>query len=386
MSGTDANLRQLLRSIGLLLVLGAVVVALLAAVPGLAAVTRQLGHAQAGWVVLAVVAELASCFGFVFFFQGIFWRGPRRLAARLAWTEMAAGALLPAGGAGGLGLGAFALRKLGMPGRAIAIRSSVVFLVTSAVTVGALAVFGFGLAAGVFEGPHKPLLTLLPALVGVLTIGAFLAVPGPLTRIAENHAHRHSRIASALTSLAAGIRESETVLRRPDWRLLGAIGFWIFDVAVLWLAFRALGSAPPFGAIAMGYLIGMLANMIPIPGGIGVVDFGLVGMLAVYGAPLSTAAAAVLIYRTISLWVPTLVGTVAYVLLRGDLHRPISPRRGSWPPRDQALAPGRRANPAPAETAAARSASDAGDDLHSDLPQPFNLDAGLLQATKERLL
>ena len=385
MSGSDANVRRLLRSIGLLLVLGALVVALLAAIPSLAAVARQLGHARAGWVVLALVAELASCFAFVFFFQGVFWRGPRRLAARLAWTEMAAGALLPAGGAGGLGLGALILSKLGMPGRAIAIRSSVVFLVTSAVTVGALSVFGLGLAVGVLDGPRDPLLTLLPALVGVLVIAVFLAVPGPLTRIADNHADRHSRIASTLTSLAAGIRESEAVLRDPDWRLLGAVGFWIFDVAALWLAFRALGSARPFGALALGYLIGMAANMIPIPGGIGAVDLGLVGMLAVYGAPLSTAAAAVLIYRTISLWVPTLVGTVAYVRLRADLHRPISPRSGSWPSRDRALRRGRGANPGPAETAATPSASDAGPDLRPDLPTPFNLATGLLQATKERL-
>ena len=142
---TDTHLRQLVRSMALLLVLGAVVVALPVAVPSLAAVTRELGHAQAGWVMLALVAELASCFAFVSFFQGIFWRGPRRLAARLAWTEMAAGALLPAGGAGGLGLGALILSKLGMPGRAIAIRSTVVFLVTSAVTVGALSLFGLGL-------------------------------------------------------------------------------------------------------------------------------------------------------------------------------------------------------------------------------------------------
>jgi hypothetical protein len=204
MSGSDANLRQLLRSILLLVVLAAIVVALLAAVPSLAAITRELSHAQTGWVVLAVVAELASCFAFVVFFQGIFWRGPRRLAARLAWTEMAAGALLPAGGAGGLGLGAFILGKFGMPGRAIAIRSSVVFLVTSAVTVGALSLFGFGLATGVLEGPHKPLLTLLPALVGVVVIGLFLAIPGPLTRIAEKHADRHSRVASTLTRSRPG--------------------------------------------------------------------------------------------------------------------------------------------------------------------------------------
>jgi len=385
MSGADANLRQLLRSIVLLLVLGAIVVALLAAVPSLAVVTHELGQAQAGWVALAVLAELASCFAFVFFFQGIFWRGPRRLAARLAWTEMAAGALLPAGGAGGLGLGAFVLSKFGMPGRAIAIRSSVVFLVTSAVTVGALSVFGFGLAVGVFEGPHQPLLTLLPALVGVLVIGLFLAVPGSLTRIAGKHADKHSRIASTLTSLAAGIRESEAVLRHPNWRLLGAVGFWIFDVATLWLAFRALGSAPPFGAVVMGYLIGMAANMLPIPGGIGAVDLGLVGMLAVYGARLSTAAAAVLVYRAISLWIPTLVGTVAYLLLRGDLRRPVTPRGGSWPPREQTLARARPADPRLVETAAPPSAAEVRRDLHSDFAVPFNLVTGPTRATKERL-
>jgi uncharacterized protein (TIRG00374 family) len=162
-------------------------------------------------------------------------------------------------------------------------------------------------------------------------IGLFLAIPGPLTRIAEKDAERHSRIASTLTSLAAGIRESEAVLRHPNWRLLGAVGFWIFDVAVLWLAFRALGSAPPFGAVVMGYLVGMVANMLPIPGGIGAVDLGLVGMLTLYGATLSRAAAAVLIYRAISLWIPTLVGTVAYLLLRGDLKRPIALRSDSSP-------------------------------------------------------
>jgi uncharacterized protein (TIRG00374 family) len=331
MRPSDPQLRQLLRGVLLLVVLGAIVVALLAAVPSLGAVTRELGHARTGWVVVAVIAELASCFAFVVFFQGVFWRGPRRVAARLAWTEMAAGALLPAGGAGGLGLGAWILGKFGMPGRAIAVRSTVVFLVTSTVTVGALSLFGFGLAAGVFSGPRRPLLTVAPALIGVVVIGLFLAGPGPLTRLADKRADRHERIASTFDSLATGIRETKVVLRHPNGRLLGAVGNWIFDVATLWLAFRALGSAPAFGAVVMAYLLGMLANMVPIPGGIGAVDLGLVGMLAVYGAPLSTAAAAVLIYRAISVWVPTLIGTVAYVLLRGDLRRPIESRSGSWP-------------------------------------------------------
>jgi uncharacterized membrane protein YbhN (UPF0104 family) len=330
-TGSDKNLRQLLRSIAVLVVVGMVVVALLAAVPSLGSVTRELGHAQAGWITVAVIAELASCLGFVLFFRGIFWRGPRRLAARLAWTEMAAGALLPAGGAGGLGLGAWIFSRLGMPGRAIAVRSSVVFLVTSAVNVGALALFGLGLGVGLFAGPDKPLLTIVPGVIGVLVIAAFLAVPGPLMRVAAKRGQTHPRIASALASLADGIGESAAVLRHPNWRLLGAVGYWAFDVAVLWLMFRALGSSPPFAAVALAYLIGLAANALPIPAGIGAVDVGLVGMLALYGAPLSIAAAAVLIYRAISLWVPTLVGTIAYVLLRRDLRRPIEPRGGSWP-------------------------------------------------------
>jgi uncharacterized membrane protein YbhN (UPF0104 family) len=226
------------------------------------------------------------------------------------------------------------------------------------------------LATGVLAGPHQPLLTLLPALVGGVVIGLFLAVPGPLTRIADRHAGGHSRIAAILTSVAAGIRESLRVLRRPNWRLLGSVGYWIFDVAALWLAFRALGSAPPFGAVVMGYLVGMAANMLPIPGGIGAVDLGLAGMLTLYGAALSTAAAAVLIYRAISLWIPTLVGTVAYLLLRDDLERPIAPRGGSWP--------------RSADSASARSSDDGLSNLVPDLPTRFNSGTSTPRAIQER--
>jgi hypothetical protein len=129
----------------------------------------------------------------------------------------------------------------------------------------------------------------------------------------------------------------------------------------------------------------MAANMLPIPGGIGAVDLGLVGMLAVYGAPLSTAAAAVLIFRVISLWVPTLVGTVAYVLLRRDLHRPIVPRDGSWPSPQQALARARSPDPGAEETAAPWPAADTRRAPDSEYPTTFNLVTGPVRATKERL-
>jgi uncharacterized protein (TIRG00374 family) len=113
-------------------------------------------------------------------------------------------------------------------------------------------------------------------------------------------------------------------------------------VATLWPAFRAFGSSLPFAAIAMGYLIGMAANALPIPGRLGAVDASLVGMLAVYGASFSTAAAATLVYRAVALWVPTLVGALAYALLRLDLRRPVVVAEvpGTGPSRDSLTAPG----------------------------------------------
>jgi uncharacterized protein (TIRG00374 family) len=72
----------------------------------------------------------------------------------------------------------------------------------------------------------------------------------------------------------------------------------------------------------LGYLIGQLGGLLPIPGGIGGIDGGLIGTLVVYGAPASTATAAVLAYRLILFWVPLLLGAVAFVGLRRAMARP----------------------------------------------------------------
>ena len=69
------------------------------------------------------------------------------------------------------------------------------------------------------------------------------------------------------------------------------------------------------------YLIGELGGLIPVPGGIGGIDAGLVGTFLLYGVPLTSAASAVLAYRAIALWVPAVVGSVAFVLLRRTLRR-----------------------------------------------------------------
>jgi uncharacterized membrane protein YbhN (UPF0104 family) len=101
--------------------------------------------------------------------------------------------------------------------------------------------------------------------------------------------------------------------------LVGALGYLLFDIAVLWTTFAAVGQLPPLAPLVLAYLAGYLANAIPVPGGIGVLDAGLVGALALYGLPVTHAAAAVLVYHAIAFWIPTLGGTAGYVRLRRRL-------------------------------------------------------------------
>jgi uncharacterized protein (TIRG00374 family) len=94
-----------------------------------------------------------------------------------------------------------------------------------------------------------------------------------------------------------------------------------FDIFVLWASFRALRSAPEVSIVWIAYLIGQLGNWLPLPGGIGGVEIGLIGVLVLFGLPVATATAAVLLYRVIELWIPGALGIVAFVQLRRLLRR-----------------------------------------------------------------
>jgi hypothetical protein len=76
---------------------------------------------------------------------------------------------------------------------------------------------------------------------------------------------------------------------------------------------------------AHGYLIGQLGGLLPIPGGLGGVEGGLVGTLVVYGVSLRDAVAAVLAYRVIQFWIPLLLSLPAFVSLQRGLNRPERP-------------------------------------------------------------
>jgi hypothetical protein len=79
------------------------------------------------------------------------------------------------------------------------------------------------------------------------------------------------------------VRDAEQLLlRRSLGVLIGSLGTVTFDLAVLGVCFLAFGYSPPIGVLALGYLIGQLGGNIPVPGGIGDIELGLIGTFALY--------------------------------------------------------------------------------------------------------
>ena len=296
-----------------LVMAGALAVGLLLAVPGLKGVATTLSNMKTEWVVVAILLEVLSCASYVVVFLQVFERAPLRAGARVALSEEAFGAAVSLGGAGSVAVGGWLMVERGAPPRRIAERSAVLFLYTSAINVITLILAGLGLFLGL-PGPGSLMLSIVPAAVGALVLVLFLLLPHYVDRLVERL--EPGRLRSFLTETAASVRDTKRLVFHPDWRILGAIGYLWFDIAVLFACFAAAGHVPPLALVVLAYQIGYLSNFIPIPGGIGVLDGSMIGMLVIYGAGGTVATAATLAYHAISLWVPAIWGTIAFFVLQ----------------------------------------------------------------------
>jgi uncharacterized membrane protein YbhN (UPF0104 family) len=271
----------------------------------------------AGWIGLAIVLELLSIAGFVAVFKLVFGPGMR-------WPRCAVGALrglsassvLPAGGLIGP---AVAATSVGSDRRApdATARSAVALVIlTNGPGVIVLVALGVTLSLGWAAGPHDLVRTLAPAGLGLALVPiTLLAGRAPTALGRPPAAVRRGasvRLREALGAIRGGVLDARALLRSRDLKLLGAFAYYAFDNALLWAAFRAVGHAPAVSAVVMGYLVGSLGSVLPLPGGFGAVEGGLIGALVLYGAPAAPAAAAVLLYRAITLLLPTLLGAAAW--------------------------------------------------------------------------
>src|SRR5688572_30429893 len=297
--------------------------------PGLGEGRDLVNEAQPEWLLLAVAFEALSCVSYVLMFRPIFCQSmPWRTSWEIGLSELAAGSIVPASGAGGLALGAWILSAGGMPAERIASRSVAFFLIKSSVNFVAVAVLGTVLALGLV-GPDLSLwLTAVPAAGALLVIAAVLVVPrlGVGAPAPADAGRMRKALRQVRKALVGGTGEAVQLVRsRNGLVIVGSIGYWAWDNAVLWATFHAFGFSPPITVILLGYLIGQLGGLLPLPGGLGGIDGGLIGTLIVYGIPAAVTTAAVLAYRIILFWLPLIAGAVAFILLRRGLNRPDRP-------------------------------------------------------------
>ena len=280
-----------------------------------------------------------------------------RTSAEIGLSEQAANSLLSVGGAGGLALGAWILRRGGVPGGEIARRTVAFFLLTSLANVGFLALGGIALLSGAVSGPSNPLLGIVPALVGIGAIVLALAARPAAHALAVRT--KRTRVEASLSAVADGVAEAVSLLRSREPAIaIGSAGYMLFDIAVLAVCFPAFGNPlPPLVVLLLAYIIGQLGGLIPLPGGIGGLDLGLIGALVLYGVNATDAAVAVLAYRGLLLAIPAIVGLPALASLRaaapsrGTRHRRMRARAGGRGARsrtgsDAAATPARRNEPA----------------------------------------
>jgi uncharacterized membrane protein YbhN (UPF0104 family) len=299
----------------------AVVFAVALLAPGLGEVRDILGRAEVPWLLLGAVFEALSFASYIVMFRPVFCGGMSwRRAWQIGGSELAMGSLVPASGIGGLALGAWILNGAGMEPRRIARRSVAFFLLKSSVNFLAVAIIGTLMWLGV--GPEESVwLTAVPAIasaVGLVLVFSIGRLPAGRTPTEEDGARRWW--AETRTALVGGVEEALLILRSGNASVIGgSIGYWAFDNAVLWATFKAFGISVPITVLLMGYLIGQLGGLLPLPGGIGGIDGGLIGTLIVYGVGAAGTAAAVLAYRVILFWLPLVVGGIAFTDLRRNM-------------------------------------------------------------------
>ena len=298
-------------------------------IAGLDETWRRLATGDPWWLAGALAFELCSFAGYVVLFRWVLGRVAAGIGWRASWrialAGVAASRVLAAGGAGGIVLTVWALRRAGASRRAVATHLTAFLVLLYTVYMAALLLGGVGLRSGVLHGSAPFALTIVPAIFAALVVAvALLAARMPAdldrrlgqlsrTRRAGGRVARSAARGSAV--LGEGVRNAIDLLRTRDVALLGAIAWWAFDVGALWACLRAFGDAPPAGVVVMAYFVGTMGNLLPLPGGVGAVEGGVIGALVGFGMPAGPAIAGVLAYRAFSLWLPTFAGAVAYVQL-----------------------------------------------------------------------
>ncbi len=287
----------------------------------------ELGRLSPWWLLVMVLLQVGS-FACLWALQ--------RIAVNtrdwfvVVWSQLAGNAfarVVPGGGAAGAALQYRYLNRAGVP----------TGIAVTGLTASNLLVFGVLLALPVFavpsllNGVHADasllrgagaafslLLVMFAGGVVLLVFDRPVEAVGELVQKARNRARRRR---APRTDIPERLLEERALILRVMGRrwweaLLAAIGRWLLDFATLLAALYAVGATPSPAAVLLAFVIAQALGQIPLtPGGLGFVEAGLTGTLALVGVTGGGAVLTTLAYRLVSYWLPIPFGVVGAVLL-----------------------------------------------------------------------
>ena len=276
------------------------------------------------WVGLMVVFEAGSFFC-VWALQRVAMRaGDWRAVAESQLAGNAFGRIVPGGMATAGALQYQMLTRAGIQSTAVAsgLASSSVILFATLLALPILAVPAMLGGTPVDHSLEQAVWVGAIAFVLVVAAGfVFFRFDRPLELVAiavEWVLARVRRKRPPTTGVAAKLRAERDEMARTFgnrwWEaLLASVGRWAFDYLALIAALGAVGARINPALVLIAYVVACFLGMIPLtPGGLGFVEAGLTGTLALAGVPGATAAVATLAYRLVSFWLPLPFGPIAY--------------------------------------------------------------------------
>ena len=284
----------------------------------------RLAHLNLTWMIVAVGAEVAS-------FVCVWWLLKQALRATgwfaVATSQLAGNALacvMPAGAApGDRMLGALGIDA---PAAASALTAATLLQLATLASIPVLGLLVSLTGGPLAHGLQEAAWIGFGAFVVLIGVGAVLVLSdrvvgdiGAVVQWTRNRIVRHRTPVRDLPSRLRAERDlvSQALGKRWPSAVLASVGKWAFDYFALLACLAAVGARPEPPLVLLAYAAAVVLGMIPItPGGLGFVEAGLTGALALAGVGAGDAVVATLSYRLVSFWLPLPAGLGGYAAFR----------------------------------------------------------------------
>jgi uncharacterized protein (TIRG00374 family) len=300
---------------------------------GLEATAEALARATWWLACVLLVLEAGSFWAYgellLVVVRGAGERPPRNLIQRATVVGASLGKTMPGGSATAMAMIVAALRRHGLRGAKVAAALAAAGAVSWAtlallLPVGAvLAVIGgqtgaIALGAVVFAAgtvvvaAFVPVALRRPERAGTLVERIVASIARGRIRRWVDPAKLGSLVSTGIASAAQLVHNRRALVAAGAWALTN----WLLDFLVLLTLTASIGGETALLPLLLVYVVGQLLAAVPItPGGVGVVEATMTGMLVAAGAPAGEAIAAVLGYRLVGHWLPIVVGLLFFPTL-----------------------------------------------------------------------